>query len=1426
MLNQYGAHNSEHDAIQKLLSIEQKSNESVHDYALRFRGYMNEREGAPWPEDMLTIIFWNGLKDYLKNATAVEPKSNKAYTTLQPLIDAANGHESSPKNRGKATTEPDKSGKRTNSHNGGADITGQKKHKKAKQNDKSSAASNANFDITKVSDPVKQYCIANNVCMRCGGAGSAAHTPDKCDRPFHKWRLDKRVNSGKYVPPHMHADEEEFDVFMHSNMDAKMFHAVRKQIGTNITCDVGCRDQHESLAFGKEYCTIADFPGMNTQENDVLWLHAQPSQLHSMLHTYLYKKATQPNLAAMVCVPAAHGPWRPLLHGFKLIKRYEAGTRLFRSSVGQNKFCQPPIEEPYEVWWDKSQNPATLPEPKHTLNAMSYGAERVSCSALVAGHKSSGILLDTGASTCFMSQHFANQLGLQPNTDDEEANELVQMPDGNTGKVIGSVQVKLKLGNLNEQCKCLVIQLLYYDVVLGQDWLKAHKAVIDVDANCCTLLNKHGAQVVVHDLWSKAHPEPGGNKLNVIRAKQARKAIRSGARAFMVIVQSATQHNAHRLHAMHSVTDAEQADDETIAGVLHGDKPINVKDQAVLHLLRKYQDVFPATLPDGLPPERSMFHTIPLEEGAKPPFRRAYRLSPAEMREVESTIKELLAKGYIEPSNSPYGAPVLFVHKKDGSLRMVIDYRSLNKLTVKNKYPLPRIDALLDQLQGAQYFSSLDLMSGYHQIKIKNDDVCKTAFNTPFGHYQWRVLSFGLTNAAATFQQEMNKIFGHLPFVVVYLDDILIFSKTKHEHMQHLETVFQILRNNKYYAKLSKCDFLRTMVPFLGHVVGKDGVQVDPAKTAAVEAWPRPQSIHDVRSFLGLANYFRKYVLGYSNLVAPLNALLKNDTTFQWSTECQQAFDGVKYALAHAPVLALPQEDKPYEMVCDASGFGIGAVLLQQGRPIAFESRSMSPAERNYGAGEQELLAVVHAMRTWRCYVEGAKCTLVTDHAPNTFLQSQPTLSRRQVRWSEFLDRFDYDWEYRPGRRNVADPLSRIPKSLMSLWLSQVSTRSSQKRGFVEGSAVGSVAKPDRATPGNSHQRSSTGMQTAADGALEHAHPDAPVNAGEPSSGMHEQSKLAADGMSHGSQEAGMLESCGLKQRITDAYARDPWFLNAEHTEGLVNVDGLWMSHTNQVMIPNDKSLRRELLTELHDSGYAGHFGIGKTYHSMRTLVSWDGMKNDVIQHVKTCHACQSNKGQSQRPAGKLQPLSIPNGKWQSVSMDFIMELPKTKSGQDAIWVCVDRLTKMVHIAATTTKVTAEGTAKLFRDNVWKHHGLPMDVVSDRDPRFTGNFSRELARLIGTTQSLSTAYHPESDGQTERVNRVLEDTLRHYVSSTHDDWDEYLSNAEYAINNAWHESIQTTPFMLNYGQHPRGPLALPQTSAVPKALIFTQDQQH
>jgi hypothetical protein len=416
----------------------------------------------------------------------------------------------------------------------------------------------------------------------------------------------------------------------------------------------------------------------------------------------------------------------------------------------------------------------------------------------------------------------------------------------------------------------------------------------------------------------------------------------------------------------------------------------------------KFPDVFPEDLP-GLPPERDVEFVIELKPGTTPISRRSYRMPPNELAELKIQLQDLLEKGFIRPSSSPWGCPAIFVKKKDQTLRMCVDYRPLNEVTIKNKYPLPRIDILFDQLTGARVFSKIDLRSGYHQIRIRPKDIPKTVFTTRYGLFEYLVMSFGLTNAPAHFTYLMNSVF--MPeldkFVVVFIDDILIYSKNEEEHAQHLRIVLTRLRKHQLYAKFSKCAFWLEEIQFLGHVLSARGIAVDPSKVKDILEWKPPTTVHQVRSFLGLAGYYRRFIPDFSKLVKPITSLLKNDIKFNWSSKCKEAFEQLKILLTTAPVLAQPDITKPFDVYCDASGSGLSCVLMQEGRVIAYASRQLHRHEEHYPTHDLELAAVVHALKIWRHYLLGNICHIYTDHKSLKYILTQSELNMRQRRWLE-----------------------------------------------------------------------------------------------------------------------------------------------------------------------------------------------------------------------------------------------------------------------------------------------------------------------------------------------------------------------------------------------------------------------------------------
>ncbi|KAL4567338.1 hypothetical protein LXL04_022921 [Taraxacum kok-saghyz] len=718
-------------------------------------------------------------------------------------------------------------------------------------------------------------------------------------------------------------------------------------------------------------------------------------------------------------------------------------------------------------------------------------------------------------------------------------------------------------------------------------------------------------------------------------------------------------------------------------------------------LLQEYQDVF--QMPEGLPPSRGREHAIRLREGVDPVSVRPYRYPQFQKEEISKLTTEMLTAGIIQPSISPFSSPVLLVKKKNGAWRFCVDYRALNKVTVADKYPIPVIEELLDELHGSRIFTKLDLKSGYHQIRVKESDIPKTAFRTHEGHYEFLVMPFGLTNAPATFQSLMNDVFRPFlrKFVLVFFYDILIYSKSKEQHLVHVQEVLNKLRDNQLYANHGKCSFGQETVTYLGHVISGAGVAVDPDKIQAIIDWKSPKSLRELRGFLGLTGYYRKFISGYASVAAPMTDLLKKGC-FAWSPEAEAAFKDLK----------------------DASGYGIGAVLMQEGHPVAYYSQVLGVRNRVKPIYEKELIAIVWAIQKWRHYLLGRHFVIRTDQKSLKFLLEQREVGSQYHKWVCKLMGYDFEIQYRKGSTNMAaDALSRKERE-ESEFCSITSTN---------------VFKLD------------TLFKEIEDDVF-------------------------------------------IQQTITKLQSQVNSLPGFEVKQGR-------LYYKDRLVIPQKSPYVKVLLQEYHDSVIGGHSGDLKKYQRLAREWFWIGMRKDVRIYVQECAVCQQQKYSTARPAGLLQPLDLPNQVWDALTMDFIEALPKS-NGVDTILVVVDRLSKFAHFICLKHPFTAESVARVFTREVVRLHGFPTSIVTDRDRIFVSLFWRELFRLQGTTLKRSTSYHPQTDGQSEVVNKSVETYLCCFIQGKAKEWAKWISWAEYWYNTSHHASIQCTPFRALYGRDP------------------------
>ena len=927
------------------------------------------------------------------------------------------------------------------------------------------------------------------------------------------------------------------------------------------------------------------------------------------------------------------------------------------------------------------------------------------------------MMLDSGSSVSLIREDVLKQLTRYCRIPSKKL-QLVSAA-GEPIPVVDHVSVSIRLGELQMEQPFVVVASLIMPAILGMDFLHTHGIILDF-ATCPIKVMPRSVSAAMFDSSHDLQP----------------------------IVDAANQAKVKFCAATTTKEFTEDViEDCAIPRFGESNAVLYEMPSSALHtlspLVQEFKDLFRAT-----PGTTTLAqHFIPTSGN---PVKIPPRRIPAHYRaEVEEQLQSMLSAGIIVESSSPWMAPAVFVRKKSGDIRLCVDYRELNKRTVKDAYPLPRPDEVQDRLAGSSVFSTLDLQSGYWQLPIHPDDQAKTAFSPGpgMGLFEFTRMPFGLCGAPSSFQRLMDKVCRGLPFVTTYLDDVLIHSATPQQHQHHLREVFQRLRTAGLTLRGSKCCLGMSEVVYLGHVFSADGMTPDGQKVATVRDWDTPSTVSDLKSFLGLASYYRRYMHDFATIAAPLHHLTQKAVPFNWDTDCQQAFTLLKEALIQAPLLVYPRFNPsapPFILQTDASAVGIGAVLEQEGHVIAYASRSLTQAERNYSVIQRECLAAVYGMKQYRHYLLGRAFTLVTDHEPLQWLSAQK-MEGLLARWALAIQEYDFQIVYRKGQHNGnADALSRKapdPRCITATTVALPGTTADIRQGQKDDAVVRVIHAALSKSPHRPRDR---------------AWRQPPLRRYRQ---LWPQLVLTDD-------------------IVCRRYSPGP-------SSEVVTVP----------IIP--VTLREDILRHCHDAPGSGHLGTDKTLARVRTVGYWVNVAEDVNSYCRQCTACQAAKLPMPTPA----PLTnVPIGRpWEMIAVD-ILEVPMSYCHNRYLLVIQDYFTKWADAIPLPNQTAATITAELVK--IFGMFGLPDILHSDQGRNFESTILQQTLDTFGIQKSRTTAYHPQGDGMVERFNRTLLQMLRVYVQDQAD-WERHLPLVLFAYRTAVHSSTGLSPFELMFGRSGR-----------------------
>ena len=1072
-------------------------------------------------------------------------------------------------------------------------------------------------------------------------------------------------------------------------------------------------------------------------------------------------------------------------------------------------------------------------------------------------------LVDSGASDSFLNVAEYERLVPEGLSRLAEVESPAELADGSPLRVKGSVRGKITVGKLTYTGNIIVADISA-PAILGLDFLMATRSTVDMEnmtlgnrKQMVSLRDRDGVPIVRQVHVSQTTMIPAGSErillgeveysdgvpwseTGVLEQTESRKNLQRGvmlARAVVKVeaqvpmrlfnpgvdpvllykgttigrivpveAENITDSSSERLISCCRMVGGDNADKATevpehLRDLLERSKEhlTESQGQQVAGLLSKYPDVFTK---DNMDMGQTDLVKHSIHTGETPPIRQPFRRLPVvQQQEADRQVTEMLAKGIIEKSSSPWASPIVLAKKKDGSTRFCVDYRRLNNATVKDAYPLPRIDDTLDALSEASWFSTMDLANGYWQVALDDDAKEKSAFRMRGGLYQWNVMPFGLCNAPSTFERLMERVLEglHWEILLVYLDDIIIYGKTFEMELERIEAVFRRLRESGLKLKPKKCHFFCKKVGFLGHVVSEEGVSTDPEKIEAVKTWPTPSTVTEVRSFVGLASYYRRFIKGFATIARPLHKLMEKEEGFQWTTECEESFRELKNRLVSAPVLGYPRPEGKFILDTDASGFGIGAVLSQeqdgQERVIAYGSRSLSKAERNYCVTRRELLAVVVFLKKFRQFLLGREFDVRTDHGSLRWLVTFKDPEGQLARWNEVLGEYQPNIIHRAGRvHGNADGLSRKP-CVQCGRLEPVGARltGGDRRPLLErdpGAGIGDISsnhpeEESRVLIGNIQIEPQVSLSEVRDAQKKDDH-----------------IQLIMAAMEKG--ERPNWEGASAWRPVAKAYLGQ-WD-RLKLREGVLCRQ--WKSRDGrlrrwQLIVPD--GLREGVTKEVHGGRAGAHLGVKKTICKLTERYYWVGHTADVRAWCRNCEVCGARGYAGRRAKAALRQYQM-GGPMEQIAMDVVGPFPESHRGNRVALVVADYFTKWAEVFPLPNQEASTIAEKLVEEVVCRF-GLPRELHTDQGRNFESNLVKEVCQLLGITKTRTTPYNPKSDGLVERMNRTLLDMISKMIEPGQNqrDWDRVIPYALMAYRSAVQESTGETPNMMMLGREPSLP---------------------